>query len=179
MSRAKKEFGSRESVVFVVKKQVPPTFNRTHWLLPCFVIMFGLLRGFKLTVDITFVVHVFFRFMMKICLRFRFETDLFSDSFLFWIVLRKAKWKTINYTYNTRNFVVASIDAPYHTVAELNWFLFSQSGSVRIFLLFFFFRWQIVKKVNCFWDTIGTFGQSIRRELLLVIWHRCHLTLLK
>ena len=52
--RAKNEFGSRDNVVLVVRKQVPPTLRRTHWLLPCFVSK-GLFRGFKLTVVILFV----------------------------------------------------------------------------------------------------------------------------
>lgn len=59
MRRAKKEFGSRDSVVLVVRKQVPPTFNFTHWLLPCFCNIFGLFRGFKFTVDIIFVFLLF------------------------------------------------------------------------------------------------------------------------
>lgn len=52
MRRARNEFGSRDSVVLVVRKQVPPTFKRTHWLLPCRTSKLGLFRGFKLTVDI-------------------------------------------------------------------------------------------------------------------------------
>lgn len=48
----KNEFGSRDRVVFVVKKIVPPTFNLIHWLLPCFVNKFGLFIEVKLTVAI-------------------------------------------------------------------------------------------------------------------------------
>lgn len=52
MRRARNEFGSRDRVVFVVRKQVPPTFSFTHWLLPCLDSTFGLFFGFKFTVDI-------------------------------------------------------------------------------------------------------------------------------
>lgn len=100
MRRAKKEFGSRERVVLVVKKQVPPTFSRTHWLLPCFVSIFGLFLGFKFTVDI-----MPFRLMILICGKQYHKNEQFS-------LMRDVSTNKI--THTIQNIVVASIDAPYH-----------------------------------------------------------------
>lgn len=56
--RDRNEFGSRDNVVFVVRKHVPPTFSFTHCLLSCFTNKFGLFFGFeKLTVAI-FIIFI-------------------------------------------------------------------------------------------------------------------------
>lgn len=77
INRDRNEFGSRESVVFVVKKYWPPTFNFTQFSVPCFFRTLGLLRVFILTVVILFLHFCFILLSLYFVIKYKVISKIF------------------------------------------------------------------------------------------------------
>lgn len=106
INRDRNEFGSRESVVFVVKKYWPPTFNFTQFSVPCFFRTLGLLlRVFILTVVILFLHFCFILLSLYFVIKYKVISKIFLLKQPQQYISRVTRKKTLPSPYKTQTLV--------------------------------------------------------------------------